>query len=455
MLTVRKYPVSARRNGVSAEPLRSSKCTTADSRFPFNRTLRRVTDFTVEDRVDVIQFRRHADYGRRATFGATNMTRKIATCTTLNPFVWNMCAFDSDNPPAVMYRTSTYVEPSHLSAHNRKVGLLCSQGSYIIRHSCVFVELWGARNKNVPGAIFDTARTFTPQIYARSARTDYRPALQRFPHAHLAVILLPYTYATGHFVHETLARVVWLLETLPSHILILAPRGGRLERYYTFLHERGVNTSRVLPYQNVPKSVIYVENLYTVYEWPFCHQEGNPNIGGEPSEYPYEIMSKLRDYFTLKSYGRKETQIVVVNRGNSARKVEEHVKLMRELQAAFAGSKIVEFGPSDLDRPLIEHIEIFSAATVVVGPHGAGLGNIVYCKEGTAVVEIGFDGHEGMQLDEMYYQLSMGLHLRYWLVMGRGSYYKSISVDVSEIIDVITQAMRGVEPNWVDEHSPF
>ena len=68
------------------------------------------------------------------------------------------------------------------------------------------------------------------------------------------------------------------------------------------------------------------------------------------------------------------------------------------------------------------------------------------------MIEIGFDGHEDMQLGEMYYQLSMGLPLRYWLVMGRGSYHKSISVD---IIAEITQALRGVEPNWVNEHSPF
>ena len=68
------------------------------------------------------------------------------------------------------------------------------------------------------------------------------------------------------------------------------------------------------------------------------------------------------------------------------------------------------------------------------------------------MIEIGFDGHEHMQLGEMYYQLSMGLPLRYWLVMGRGSYHKSISVD---IIAEITQALRGVEPNWVNEHSPF
>ena len=68
------------------------------------------------------------------------------------------------------------------------------------------------------------------------------------------------------------------------------------------------------------------------------------------------------------------------------------------------------------------------------------------------MIEIGFDGHEDMQLGEMYYQVSMGLPLRYWLVMGRGSYHKSISVD---IIAEITQALRGVEPNWVNEHSPF
>ena len=76
----------------------------------------------------------------------------------------------------------------------------------------------------------------------------------------------------------------------------------------------------------------------------------------------------------------------------------------------------------NLDAPLHEHIEMFHRAAVVIAPHGAGLSNLIFCREGTAVVEIGFDSSRGMQLDDMYFQLSLGLRLRYWLIIGRGSY---------------------------------
>ena len=84
---------------------------------------------------------------------------------------------------------------------------------------------------------------------------------------------------------------------------------------------------------------------------------------------------------------------------------------------------------------------------MVVGPHGAGFSNIVFCELGTAIIEIGFDGADGMFMDEMYYQLALGLHLRYWLVLGRGSYSSAISVDIHAVTSSIANALRGEQPN--------
>jgi capsular polysaccharide biosynthesis protein len=39
--------------------------------------------------------------------------------------------------------------------------------------------------------------------------------------------------------------------------------------------------------------------------------------------------------------------------------------------------------------PLAEQIAVFSRAECVVGPHGAGLTNLTFCRPGTKVVEIG------------------------------------------------------------------
>ena len=41
------------------------------------------------------------------------------------------------------------------------------------------------------------------------------------------------------------------------------------------------------------------------------------------------------------------------------------------------------------ELPLRKQIELFQQAEFVIGPHGAGLTNLVYCNAGTKVIEIG------------------------------------------------------------------
>ena len=71
---------------------------------------------------------------------------------------------------------------------------------------------------------------------------------------------------------------------------------------------------------------------------------------------------------------------------------------------------------------------------------------MIFCREGTVVVEIGFDSSRGMQLDDMYFQLSLGLRLRYWLIMGRGSYVGRIDANVDDVLLVVDDAIAGVDP---------
>lgn len=71
---------------------------------------------------------------------------------------------------------------------------------------------------------------------------------------------------------------------------------------------------------------------------------------------------------------------------------------------------------------------MFASATIVIGPHGAGLANLVFCRPGTVVVEIGWDSAKVMAMDPMYYRLADALGLEYRLLVGKGSYSGPISV---------------------------
>ena len=251
-------------------------------------------------------------------------------------------------------------------------------------------------------------------------------------------------------MHETLPRILWLLSVLPERVMILAPRDAWAENYLSLVAENGVNIARVLPFVNTPNTVAYAERLYTTSEWPYIHQEGNPNAGGEPTEYPFELMSMLhKSLVPIDSSNVTRRTILLIDRGSQPRYLIEHSLLLDALNEEFnpMGYAIRSFGPNELSLSLREHSKLFNSAVVILGPHGAGFANMVFCAEQTAVIELGFDGTEGMSLDDMYYQLALGLHLRYWLILGKGSYLTNISVDVNLVVEAVKNALDGEDPN--------
>jgi capsular polysaccharide biosynthesis protein len=70
--------------------------------------------------------------------------------------------------------------------------------------------------------------------------------------------------------------------------------------------------------------------------------------------------------------------------------------------------------PDELDLPT--QVALFSEATIIVGPHGAGLTNMVFARSG-AVLELFPPEWVGWH----YYMLAQAAGHRYWYVIGRGA----------------------------------
>jgi capsular polysaccharide biosynthesis protein len=57
------------------------------------------------------------------------------------------------------------------------------------------------------------------------------------------------------------------------------------------------------------------------------------------------------------------------------------------LEAHLRDNGLTVLRPKDLEN-IYRNAELFSLAEIVVGPHGAGLSNIVFCSQGTKVYEL-------------------------------------------------------------------
>lgn len=91
----------------------------------------------------------------------------------------------------------------------------------------------------------------------------------------------------------------------------------------------------------------------------------------------------------------------------------------------------------ELDFP--DQVALMSEASVIIGLHGAGLANMIFCQEGAHVIEIIDPGRPNPH----YYALASCLGHSYWVLEGRpvdakaDPVYRDLSVDIPELSDVI------------------
>lgn len=104
-----------------------------------------------------------------------------------------------------------------------------------------------------------------------------------------------------------------------------------------------------------------------------------PSLPATALTYPDWLPPFFRGAFIPERRGRARRRLYVSRRGYGRHALEE-LEVERVLREH--GFEIYE-APAHADQP-----EDFDEAEIVVGPHGAGLANLVFCRPGTRVVEI-------------------------------------------------------------------
>ncbi len=112
----------------------------------------------------------------------------------------------------------------------------------------------------------------------------------------------------------------------------------------------------------------------------------------------------LRDLFQdclSDSGGRK----IYVSRSDASKRRVVNEKALAPLLEA-RGIEVVSLS----GMSVCDQVRLFSAADVIVAPHGAGLTNLTFCREGTKVIEI----HSARFLKKYYWELASARRLRYY-----------------------------------------
>lgn len=198
----------------------------------------------------------------------------------------------------------------------------------------------------------------------------------------------------------------WLYDGLPR-LALIERMGIEIEALY-------VDTSQPFVLQSLEMAGIKPRQIINASRYPNIQAKqmvipSFPLYGGKQIKYsvPSWALRYLRSKLANEN-AQGELRLFVSRQDAHYRFLENEDRLFQELE--LRGFKRVILSGLSLQAQK----EIFSQASVVVAPHGAGLANILFCRPGTKILEL---FHPGF-VQQCYWQLANMLHLPYYCIRG-------------------------------------
>jgi capsular polysaccharide biosynthesis protein len=238
---------------------------------------------------------------------------------------------------------------------------------------------------------------------------------------------LPYRLAGTyyfHFLTETLSHIHTALRCWPDTTILIPNCEGFFERIPRQVHIDAVGAlapdAAKLKFLN--ERIYKVNNLIVPRRWLF----------GD-CDYADEILRRLSP-----PRSNDANRVVYISRKlANSRRLDNEEALLDAIRQSFSGCKVVHLET----MRFAEQIELFYNAKMIISPHGGGLTNLVFCRPGTAVIEI-----LPKDCSCMYRDISQIRSLEYFAYMpakvdwGAASY----QIDVADFVNALAEFCKGV-----------
>ncbi len=195
-----------------------------------------------------------------------------------------------------------------------------------------------------------------------------------------------------HFVTETLQAIFDAANQFPTTEIILPDADGFFDRVSRTVYEEAIQAVAMRP-QNLRWLKEGVYRLRVAY-MPSVYQYCNLMI--------QDSIIKIANEKAIKTDNNKI--VLISRRQNMIRSVLNGAEVAESVIKMFPEAEIVFLE----DLKFFEQVNLFNRAKVVIGPHGGGMTNILFCKPGTSIIEFQLPG-QGI----MYRHIAHVLGLRY------------------------------------------
>lgn len=153
---------------------------------------------------------------------------------------------------------------------------------------------------------------------------------------------------------------------------------------------------------------------------------------GSPSKYQSHL---LRESFkSIMPYVKNPSKFIYISRSDSnSRRIINELDLT--LLLVRYGFDIIKLS----DLSFIEQLNLFANASIVLGSHGAGFTNIIFCNEKTSIIEL----FSEQKVEYFYKKICFDLGFNYSCLVfpSLGLITEDFIVDLSDIEDIIEQSL--------------
>lgn len=164
----------------------------------------------------------------------------------------------------------------------------------------------------------------------------------------------------------------WLVEDLPSFLIALM---NRPEATIATHWRPPLYVSSFLDFLDA-KRVVFFKRSTIADQVTFNSKAGTVGVP-QPADIAF-----IRNYFGVGQTSPEKPKVIYVSRLGSSRSPKGEAKLQSSL--SMLGVRVIR----SESLTFVEQLELYSEATLILGPHGAGLANMVFAPQGE-VVELG------------------------------------------------------------------
>jgi len=224
----------------------------------------------------------------------------------------------------------------------------------------------------------------------------------------------------------------WTTEILPR--LRLLERIGAQVDFYCIPKRHRYHYDSLLM-MGIPRERLIPLGKYTHLQAEFLMipSVNRQEITSENAQFLYDKLAVRSEPQSISSASQK---IYIARRRRHWRCVLNESELMSRLKPMGFKRYFLE------DMSMQEQVRLFYNASVVVGPHGSGLVNLLYCKSGTRVVEIGTP----VRPNGLFRIIAHHRRLQYVNYFGTAANIRgdesNIKCDVNELVKLISETER-------------